>query len=285
MVAFRVWRHVVLLCVFVFCGGCGAAPSSQHAGPQGQAAQPPRVAANADALGAAGGVPVTVERKIISTSRIDVVVEDMEVALQQLQKLYKPIQDSGGYLARQEVSGSKGHRRESSWTIRVPLAKFDGFVADLEAIGELQQHLREAQDVTDAYADLDARLRNKQSSEKRLLSHLDRTGELKDTLEVERELSRVRGEIEQLQGQLNLLKNKTDLATVIVTLHEIVNYTPATAPTFSTEISRTFDASCKSLIAMSKGFLLVAVGLTPWLAVAVVFVVPTLLIRRRRLRV
>ena len=281
MVLFHVWRHILLLCLLILISGCGAAPSDPQVAPQAQVAQPPR--AGADAAG--DGPPVTVERKIIYTSRISIVVEDMELALKRLQELFKPIQDSGGYLARQEISGSKGFRRESSWTIRVPLAKFDGFVADVEAIGELQQHVREAQDVTDAYADLDARLRNKQSSEKRLLSHLDRTAELKDTLEVERELSRVRGEIEQMQGQLNLLKNKTDLATVIVTLHEIVNYTPATTPTFSTEISRTFEKSCQSLIAMAKGFFLVAVGLAPWLATAVVFLVPILFIRRRKSRV
>lgn len=257
--------------------GCGQSrPEGDVSERPGPAGKPP--------VAAVDGPAVPIERKIIYTSQIDIVVDDMDAAQRRLQGLLTSIQESGGYLARQELSGSKGYRRESSWTIRVPLAKFDGFVAEIETIGELQRHIREAQDVTDAYADLDARLRNKQSSEKRLLTHLERTGELKDTLEVERELSRVRGEVEQLQGQLNVLKNKTDLATVVLTLHERISYTPATAPGFATEISRTFDTSCQCVIAVGKGGLLAIVALAPWLVVGGIVLLP-IMIRRWRKRV
>jgi len=258
--------------------GCGAAPDGQ--GPPAV-----RVAQVPDDRGAAPDGPAApVERKIIYTSQIDVLVEDMVAAQQRLEGLIKTIKATGGYLARQEISSRSGTYRHSTWTIRVPLAKFDQFVTEVEGLGKLWRHSREAQDVTDAYADLDARLRNKQASEVRLLSHLQKTGELKDTLEVERELSRVRGEIEQLQGQLNVLKNKTDLATVTVTLYERETYAPLNDPNFSAQVFRTFEASRQGLLLCGKLLVLVVVALAPWALIASLVIVPVLLIVRRRLR-
>ena len=244
------------------------------------------MAQDANANGPApDGPPAPLERKIIYTSQIEVLVADMASAQQRLEALIESAKEAGGYLARQEISGRNGSYRNSTWTVRVPLAKFDQFVSEVEGLGKLWRHSREAQDVTDAYADLGARLRNKQSSEVRLLSHLQKTGELKDTLEVERELSRVRGEIEQLQGQLNPLKNKTDLATVTVTLYERETYAPLSDPDFSAQVYRTFDASRQGLVLCSKLLVLAIVALTPWLVIGGIIIVPAILIfRKRRVR-
>jgi cell fate (sporulation/competence/biofilm development) regulator YlbF (YheA/YmcA/DUF963 family) len=252
-------------------GGCGAS------GPRPvQVAQAPAQ----DAPVNPDGPAVPSERKIIYQSQIDVVVDDLLAAQQRLQVLIKGVQESGGYLARQEVTGRTGEHRQGSWTIRVPISRFDGFVAEVESLGELLRNSREAQDVTEAYADLEARLRNKQASEQRLLSHLAKTGDLKDTLECERELSRVRGEVEQLQGQFNLMKNKTDLATVVVNLHERANYKPPTAPAFSTMVNRTFADSWGALMKFGQVLVLLAVALAPWLVAAAAVLVPVGIVYR-----
>ena len=262
--------------------GCG---SQQHpsAKPGVQVAQANRVPAPGapdQVAGEAAAPPVA--RKIIYTSQIDVVVEDITAAQQRLTKLIESVRTQGGYLSRQELTGTIGSPRRGSWTIRVPLAEFDGFAAEVEKLGDLERSSRDAQDVTEAYADLEARLRNKQSSESRLLSHLEKSAELKDTLELERELSRVRGEIEQLQGQLNLLKSRTDLATVTVTLLERQGYTPPTKPTFGTQISRTWDSSWQALLFFGQGLTLIGVALAPWLAVVALIVTPVWLIAHLR---
>lgn len=249
--------------------GAGAPAQGEPVQGPGEAAAPP------------------VNRKIVYTSQIDVVVENLAEAQQRLMKLIESVREQGGYLARQEFNGTSGSQRRGSWTIRVPLAQFDGFVAELEQLGNLERNSRDAQDVTEAYADLEARLRNKQSSEARLLGHLEKSAALKDTLELERELSRVRGEVEQLQGQLNLLKSKTDLATVTVTLLERQIATPPppappppTPPTFGTQVARTFERSCQTLIAFTQVLTLIGVALAPWLVVAATFVTPVWLIGR-----
>ena len=265
-------RLAVLCLLVVCCGGCGKAGPSDA-----RIAQAPN-----GAVPAADGPIANAERKIIFSSDIDVVVDNLADAQQKMQKLIKSVEDAGGYLARQEISGHKGYHRQGYWTVRVPLSRFDGFVNDIENLGDVRRNLREAQDVTEAYADLEARLRNKQASESRLLSHLQKTGELKDTLEVERELSRVREEIERLQGQLNLLKNKTDLATIDVTISERDSMTPATAPDFASEVAKAFRTSWHGLIICGKLIVLAVAALAPWITLAAIVVIPLLVIRRLR---
>ena len=207
-------------------------------------------------------------RKIVFTAQVDVVVEDIGKAHHGLSTMIASVEQTGGYLSHQELQGATGSPRRGTWTIRVPQPQFDNFMTDVEQLGELQRSSRDAQDVTEAYTDLDARLRNMQASEQRLLGHLERTGDLKDTLEVERELSRVRGEVERLQGQLNVLKDKTTLATVIVTLQERLGYTPTSTPTFAIQVTRTFHGSLQALGTLSRFIALFVVGALPWICVA-----------------
>jgi hypothetical protein len=221
-------------------------------------------------------------RKVIFTAQVDLLVEDMAQAQQRLNELLVSVQQAGGYVSHQEVSGTAGSRRHSTWTMRVPQPRFDQVMGDLEQLGELLRSTRDSQDVTEAYTDLDARLKNKQSSEQRLLSHLEKTGELKDTLEVERELSRVRGEVEQLQGQLNLLKHKTDLATIILTLQERAGFTPVTTPTFKTQASRTFAESWQAFGVFLRLLALFIVAAVPWLCAMAPVVGAVWLWKRRR---
>ena len=271
---------------FLFVGslswflGCGAGGPS-GASPVAPVAQP-KAAPGAPGKGEGEAAAPPVTRKIIYTSQIDVVVENLTSAQERLAKLIESVREQGGYLSRQEMIGSVGSHRRGSWTVRVPLAQFDGFVAEVEKLGELERNSRDSQDVTEAYADLEARLKNKQASEARLLSHLEKSAVLKDTLELERELSRVRGEIEQVQGQLNVLKNKSDLATVTLTLIERQGYTPPLKPTFVARVSRTFDHSWQSLVACGQMLALFGVAFSPWLVVAAVVAIPAWLFTRRR---
>ena len=108
-------------------------------------------------------------------------------------------------------------------------------------LGEVRHNHVGSQDVTEEYFDLEARIRNKREEEKRLLKHLaDSTGKLEDILAVEKELSRVRGEAEQMEGRLRYLADRADLTTVTIEANEWKDYKPPVAATFSTQVGRTF---------------------------------------------
>src|SRR5205814_1170549 len=107
---------------------------------------------------------------------------------------------------------------------------------------------------------------------------------LKDILAVEENLSRVRGEIEQMQGQLQRWDKETELATVTVVLYDRKDYVPPTNPAFGTSISRTFAASLGALAEFGKLVVLAVVAVTPWAPVLTVVAVPLWLALRRRAR-
>lgn len=105
-------------------------------------------------------------------------------------------------------------------TIRVPADKLDALTDDVSVLGTVLAQTANATDVTEQSIDLKARLRNLRAEEARLRSFLDRTEKVSDLLAVERELSRVRGEIEAMDAQLTYLERQAARATLTVALSE-----------------------------------------------------------------
>jgi len=232
-------------------------------------------------IDAVGEVQVT-ERKIIYTAEIQVQVEDLDKASEKVTSLIKKYE---GYVASQEIAGQPGWQRTGTWKIRIPVADFDRFRADLKELGYLERDAINSQDVTEEYVDVERRISNLKRTESRLLEHLDSdTNQLKDILEVEKELTRVREEVERFEGRLQLLKNLTSMTTVTLTLVERKSYDPAEAPTFTTQIGQTFSDSWGALVELGQGLVLFVVGLAPWLPllIAIAFGIRHLIKKYRR---
>ena len=204
-------------------------------------------------------------RKIIYDAQIELVVEDLDPAAEQIVAL---VQQHQGYIAEQDLSGAPGSRRSGRWKLRVPVDQFEDFVRELLGLGELVRNQRTSQDVTEQFYDIEARIRNKRVEEETLLKILEeRSGKLEDVLKVQIELSRTRGEIEQMQGRLRVLENLSGLATVTLTLREREDYTPTppVAPDFSTRIGRAWSGSLTELQKSGENFVVFLVGAAPWL--------------------
>jgi hypothetical protein len=218
--------------------------------------------------GAAKAQSAAVPRKIIYDATIDLVVDSLnglETAVADVVKRYD------GFLAGSDLASQVSTQRTATWKVRVPVERFEDFVRAISRLGEVRSSHVGSQDVTEEYFDIEARIRNKQEEEKRLLKHLsDSTGKLEDILKVEAELTRVRGEIEQMQGRLRFLANRADLSTITITATELKNYTPPQPVTLATQISTTFFGSLNALIALGESLLLVAVALVPWLPLIVI---------------
>ncbi len=212
----------------------------------------------------APGTPsATAGRKIIYNARVDLVTEDLAKLDATLAKL---IEARKAYVADSERTGSAGATRRGSWKVRVPVEAYDAFVAGVVKLGELVSLKADSQDVSEEFYDLEAREKAKTVEEQRLLKHLaDSTGKLEEILNVERELSRVRSEIERMQGRLRALGNLTTLATVTITASEIKDYVPPQAPTFGTRLARSFSGSVDALRTFGESALIAFVAVVPWL--------------------
>lgn len=232
-----------------------------------------------EAAAPAEPIPTPLPRKVIYNANLTLVVEDASATGDRIASLVKA---AGGYISETDLSGDTNSQRQSTWKVRVPVEGFDGFLAAVSKLGELQRSHVDSQDVTQEYFDLEARIKNKQLEETRLLKHLEEsTGKLEDILAVERELTRVRGEIEQMQGRIRYLGNVTSLSTVSIALTEVRDYVPPVAPTFATRISRRFQESIQDLTDFGQGAVLWFVGLVPWLPLIVVGVIALLVVLRR----
>ena len=158
-----------------------------------------------------------VERQIIRTGTLSVVVTELAAAVTQVQDIVDGI--PGAFVAASNVQ-QDDPQRVSTITVRVPVETFDATLAALRNVGAevIDEDIR-SQDVTAQYTDLTARLRNATAAEQQLLEILTRAVSVQDTIDVQRELTQVRERIEVLQGQLNLLTNQTSLATIALRLH------------------------------------------------------------------
>jgi hypothetical protein len=191
--------------------------------------------------GGAAAAPPSLNHKIIYTATIDLVVEDFAGVPDKLIALVKQFD---GYIADSNLTGATGHSRRGTWKVRVPVERFESFVNSAKGLGELISAGTNSQDVSEEFYDVEARLRNKTKEEERLLKLLeDRPGKLEDVIAIERELSRVREEIERMQGRLRVLTDLTTLTTVTLTINEIKNYEPPQTATLTTRLRRSFGGS------------------------------------------
>ncbi len=222
-------------------------------------------------VGTQAGPAPAIARKIIYDAQIDLIVESVDPLAKKVAGL---VQDARGYIAEQNVTGSPGTLRSMRWKIRVPVEQFESLVASILLLGETERNNRTSQDVTEQYYDIEARIKNKRVEEQTLNKILqERSGKLEDVLKIEIELSRVRGEIEQLQGKIRVLEDLSSLATLTLNVREREKYAPAppVAADFPTQISRTWNASLLSLVNLGKSLVLWVVNWALWIPVLLVF--------------
>ena len=222
-----------------------------------------------------------ISRKVIYDAVLELTVDSVEPASKRVPEL---VEDVRGYISEQNMTGSPGSRRTEHWKIRIPVERFDFFVESVKPLGELSTFSRTSQDVTAEFYDVEARIKNKKVEEQTLIKILDeRSGKLEDVLKIEMELSRVRGEIEQMQGRIRVLENLSSLATLTLNVNEREKFAPA-APVvadFPTQVARTWQASVLSLTDLGKGLVLFAVRWAIWTPfLAVLAIVLWLLLRR-----
>ena len=108
----------------------------------------------------------------------------------------------------------------------MPVRNFETAFAEMKKIASLV--IREStsgQDVTEQYVDLQAQLKNRRAEEQSFVRILDQARKIDDVLAITRELARVRGNIEQLEGRIKYLEAQTDMSTIAVNLTEDQNIT------------------------------------------------------------
>lgn len=180
-----------------------------------------REAQNSAPMASAAPAPSAVPASppmILRTAQVTVVTQNLDKARAGVDQI---IQRYGGYVGELSTSAPSDGPRMLTATLRVPAARLDAAIADLRTLGRIESESQTGRDVTAQYVDLEARLSNARNTEQRLLELLrQRTGKLSDVLEVETELSRVREEIERMEGERRLLSKQVEFSTITATVAE-----------------------------------------------------------------
>lgn len=179
--------------------------------------------------GASGQAPATdpwsrttafdpASRLIVRTGQASIEVDSLEHSMAELRRIAQRV---GGFVADASVQSGRNQLRSATLELKVPASRFDELTQALEPLGRLQFVNVGAEDVSEEFVDLTARVANGRRLEDRLVELLrTRTGKLQDVLSVERELARVREEIERMEGRLRFLKTSAQLSTLSVNLYE-----------------------------------------------------------------
>jgi hypothetical protein len=174
------------------------------------------------------------DRMVILNASMQVRVEDLAAAVASVRTLTQTV---GGSVSQLTVSSNSespatdsGSPASStarfqgpasaSLTLRIPAKSLPGVEAKVSGLGKLISQSANESDVTQQHIDMSARLTNLRAEEARLRTLLDRAGKISDLLSVERELSRVRGDIESMQAQLTYLEGQAAMATLTLSLEQ-----------------------------------------------------------------
>ena len=209
------------------------------------------------------------ERQLIYVADVRLVVDDFS-AVAGKNGISQLVEKYGGHTADLTIDRNQGRARSGQWRARIPVKNYRVFLDEVRELG-IPEHFRETtEDVTAQYVDLDARIRNKKRLEERILTLLDRSaGKINELIEVERELGRVRGEIEQMQSMFRSLQSRIKMTTVTINAREERGYEPPQAPSFGSRIGKAWSNSLYGIGEGAKNLLIGLVGLIPWLVLII----------------
>jgi hypothetical protein len=157
-------------------------------------------------------------RKLIRNAQLDLEVKSFQSTIDRITALTK---SAGGYVDTSNSQKGGNGKLQGTIVVKVLPQNLDDFLLKLRDLGQVQNQSVSTDDVTKDYFDTQARLENSRRMETQLQNLLKHeNSKVSDLLQVERELGRVRGEIEQMQGQLKLYDFQVQYATVTMQVSE-----------------------------------------------------------------
>nr|WP_279380651.1 DUF4349 domain-containing protein [Caldicoprobacter guelmensis] len=169
------------------------------------------------------GAQAGTERKIIRSAYLSMETTEFD---RTVNEIIGKVNVYLGYIESSEIQGKPTYQgqvsnRKAHFEIRVPSKSFDSFIGDMVELGNVTSRQIRGEDITAQYLDVEARLKSLRLQEERLLTLLSKAEKLQDIIELERELSRVRYEIENYTGTLKQWDNMVQYSRISVDVYEV----------------------------------------------------------------
>ena len=229
--------------------------------------------------------------KIIYTASVSIETTEFDKAVAALES---QVQKIGGFVESSNVTGDTQYNSDGTtsivnrwayYTVRIPCEQFEAFLHETEGFGNVTSTSRDAQNVTSAYTDYEARLSSLNTQEERLLDMLSKSEDVETLIALEQRLSDVRYEIESIERSLRNYDMQIKYSTVDLDLREVEVYTP-TVPVRRTFSQKLSDSLSDGWTGFTRGVQNIILGLASALPalilLAVIVIVVIVLVKNAR---
>ena len=275
----------LVLTLFTACGANSAAPQYAMKEEAMEAPMAMDMAAgnSLTTAGAGQSQAIPENRKWIITVNMAAETEDLETLLASLDK---KIAGLNGYVEDQNIyngsSYSSRRYRSASMTVRIPADSVDQFTQDVSGISNVVRSNKNLEDITLTYTATESRVKALQTEEARLLELMAMAKNMEDLLLIEKRLTEVRTELEQVTSQLRLYDNLIDFGTIHLNLQQVTKFTDTTQePTVWQRIGSGFLESLEGIGDFFVEIFVWIVVASPYLAILAVIVIVTVLLVKK----
>lgn len=193
-------------------------------------------------------------QKVIRTGNLIMRVDSAEKRMNELRAIVDNVK---GFVAQANLTDN-ANVKTAYVTLRIPSDKYDATVAQIKGLAStVFNESTSGDDVTDQFVDLQARLGAAKAEEAQYLEILKRAGTIEETLQVTGRLGEVRSRIEQMEGQMRFLQDRTDYATLSITMTEEAKIQ---IPTQAWKPGETLRLSLRALVVALQGMVDVVIA-------------------------
>jgi hypothetical protein len=217
-----------------------------------------------------------IDRKIIRNADLQLETDTPDDAQQKITTI---AESKGGFVVEstQSSSAQSTTRDTVTMSIRVPAEKFN------EALDEVRKTATrvivetvKGTDVTEEFIDIEARLKAKKTLEAQIMEIMKRANTVEAALDVQKELSEVRSEIEKIEGRKRFLENQASLSTIKVKLQTPTAFS-ANSEGFFSRLKASMGGGFDIAVNFVLGFVAVLIAVLPFL---ILIVLPIFLVLR-----
>lgn len=204
-----------------------------------------------------------IEKKLIKTGDVTFETKDLSATRKTILNL---VSKHKGYLARDNQYKSDD-RISTTLSVRIPAKSFDivlkGIAKGVEKFDHKNIHIS---DVTEQFLDVEARLKTKKVLEVKYLEILKKAKTVREILDVERELAKVRGDIEAKEGRLKYLQSQVSFSTLSITFYK---KTTGSESGFASKIGDAFKQGFENV----KAFFVSMINVWPFMIILILVIV------------
>lgn len=159
----------------------------------------------------------TIETKIIKNANLRFETDDLHKTNIRIQTAVKKLNAT----IQSDTEEKEYNTNTRRLLVRIPSKNFDQFIAEIsQGVGYFDAKEISSQDVTEEFIDIESRLKTKKALENRYIQLLQKANKISEILEIEKQISQIREEIESKEGRLKYLSSQVSMSSVSVTFYK-----------------------------------------------------------------